>query len=239
MESISSLYGVNTSEVIGSLRAIDLEREYEKGTTVVGPHELLLRLLESRIGSPAQTFQHVCWFHLTRVPPDTDFAEGILPLHDALPRIWQTIISIPTDPGTKANLRKLQESGVPDYLYTLKTGNRLHSGPFAMLVKESAFNAHSMRNHDYLAFPEIIEDICNGYQTKFGGRIHEEVSAALRPCIVKFEVAEEEGENLIKPVLNYCWHKEHGQELGLGTNTCYDGNGKLIPRSAIREIEFP
>jgi len=88
-------------------------------------------------------------------------------------------------------------------------------------------------------FPEIIEDICNGYLRKFGSRIHDEVSAALRPCIVKFEVADEDTESLIPTVLNYCLHKEYGQELAIGTNTCYDGKGEAIPRSAIRKIEFP
>lgn len=239
VKSISNLYRVSASRVVSALKDIDLDLEYEKGTKDVSASELLLRIFESHVGSPVEIFQTVYWFHLTRVLPETDFGEGILPLHDALTRIWDTIVSIPDNPRTKANLRQLQKSGVPDYHYSLKTGNRLHSGPYAMLVRESAFSARSMLNHDYLAFPEIIEDICNGYQKKFGERLHEEVSAALRPCIVKFEVSEEGRKDLIEPALNYCWHKEHGEDLSFGTNTCYDGSGKLIPRSAIRKIEFP
>ena len=236
LESIGDLYGVSASAVVRTLRGIDLDRECEKAP-YVSPCELLLESFESGIGSQAQTIQRVCWFHLTRVPPGTDFSEGILPLHDALDKIWQTIISIPTDPDTRTNLRQLRESGVGSH-YELKTGSRLHSGPYAMLVRESAFSAHSVGNHDYLALPEIIEDICNGYLKKFGTTIHDEVCAALLPCIVKFEVADEETTRLICPVLNYCLHKERGQELSTETNTCYDGEGKLIPRSAIRNIEF-
>lgn len=238
VKSLSDLYCVDGSAIVRTLRALDFDRECERNPEV-SPDELLLALFESSIGTRANAFQRVCWFHLTRVPPETDFDEGILPLHDALDKIWRTIISIPSDPDRRTNLKQLRESGVPDYQYEMKTGNRLHSGPFAMLVRESAFNARSMCNHDYLALPEIIEDICNGYLKQFGTSIHDEVSAALRPCIVKFEVADEETAHLIRPVLRYCFHKERGQELSFGTNTCYDGEGKPIPRSAIHKIEFP
>jgi hypothetical protein len=40
-----------------------------------------------------------------------------------------------------------------------------------MLVREVAFDRPS-EYHDYLWLPEIIEDICNGYQRRYGERIH-------------------------------------------------------------------
>lgn len=239
LKSICDLYEATAADVTKFLRTVDLDKEYEKRTTSVSSKDLLTDLFESRFGLPTQAFRQVCWFHLTRVPRGTDFSEGILPLHLVLKTIWQTMISIPTDARTKANLRRLQKNGVPDDLYGLKTQSLLHSGPYAMLVRESAFHAGSIGNHDYLAFPEIIEDICNGYEKEFGERIHERVGAVLKPCIVKFETAEEDGNHLATPTLSYCWHKVHDQKLSFATNICYDGGGIAIPNTAIRRVEFP
>jgi len=238
LKSICDLYEVNVAHVTEFLQAVDLDKEYEKRTASVSSSDLLSDLFQSRFGLPTRAFQQVCWFHLTRVPLGTNFSEGILPLHLALEKIWQTIVSIVPDTRTKENLRTLQTMGVPDNLYALKTQSLIHSGPHAMLVRESAFHAKSMGNHDYLAFPEIIEDICNGYEKVFGEHIHEEVSTGLKPCIVKFEVAEEDGNQLITPVLFYCWYEVHNQELSLAANTCYVSEGITIPKGAIRKIEF-
>ena len=77
------------------------------------------------------------------------------------------MIAAVSNSATKANLEKLREVGVPDDLNNEKTTNRLHSGPYAMLVKESAFRSSEIGNHDYLEFPEIVEDICNGYERQY------------------------------------------------------------------------
>lgn len=107
-----------------------------------------------------------------------------------------------------------------------------------MLVRESAFHSGEMGNHDYLEFPEIVEDICNGYERRYGESIQEEISSALRKCIVKFEVPERDGAWLAAPALLYCWCKVHNEKLSTDANTCYDAKGAMIPHSAIRGIEF-
>jgi hypothetical protein len=239
LKSICDLYEATAADVTGFLWAVDLDKEHEKRMTSVSPRDPLTDLFESCFGLPTRAFHQVHWFHLTRVPRGTDFAEGILPLHLVLKTIWQTVISIPTDARTKANLQKLEKKGLPDNFYGLKTQSPTHSGPYAVLVRESAFHARSMGNHNYLAFPEIIEDICNGYQKEFGERIHERIATALKPCIVKFETAEEDGNRLVTPVLSYCWHKVHNQKLGSGTHHDYNAGGIAIPNAAIRRVEFP
>jgi hypothetical protein len=77
------------------------------------------------------------------------------------------------------------------------------------------------------------------YQKHFGERLHERVAAALKPCIVKFETVEENGNRLVAPALSYCWHKIHNQKLSCGINAPYDGGGMAIPNTAIRRVEFP
>jgi hypothetical protein len=95
-----------------------------------------------------------------------------------------------------------------------------------------------MGNHDYLAFPELVEDISNGYEKKFGERIHEEISDSLRRCVVKFQVPDENGSHLIAQCLQYCWSTVPGWVLTHASNMCYDGKGLVIPWEAIQKVEF-
>jgi hypothetical protein len=48
-----------------------------------------------------------------------------------------------------------------------------------------------------------MEDICNGYMEKFGVRIHEELSAGLKPRIVKFWSDQRCGEDCVQATLYY------------------------------------
>jgi hypothetical protein len=159
-------------------------------------------------------------------------------LGSILERIWQTLISIPGDQQRSANLESLKRTGVQDRLYRQKTASAFHFGPYAMLVRESAFWSREMRNHDYLGVPEIIEDICNDYKQRFGTTIETEISTALKPCIVKFEVEDDSASSLVENALRYCWCKANGHGLDFGANNCFDGKGKAIPHENIRKIEF-
>jgi len=198
----------------------------------------LFQSFECRFGPAKSAWEYVCWFHLTRVPEGTNFAEGILPLNLALDKVWAAMTAI-VNPIKKANLDKLRQVGVPNFQYGLKTSNpACFAGPYAMLVRESAFCSHEMGNHDYLTMPEIVEDICNGYEKQFNVSISEEIAAGLRKCIVKFEVTAERGEEHAAEVLSYCWCKYHNQDLHHDANMCHDNGGIPIPYSAIRKIEF-
>lgn len=239
MRSIADAYGANTADLTAFLSSVDLEGEYERKKILTTGDEYLLELFHSRFGRSAHLWDSVCWFHFTRVSLNSDFAEGILPLHLALDKIWRAMIAAVRDSAKKSNLERLREVGVPDRLYNLKTTNALHSGPYAMLVRESAFHSGEMGNHDYLEFPEIVEDICNGYERQYGESVHKEISSALRKCIVKFQnPPDRPGAALAAPTLLYCWCKVHNERLTLDANTSYDANGVVIPRSAIRGVEF-
>jgi hypothetical protein len=127
----------------------------------------------------------------SRVPPSADFAEGILPLDSALPKIWPAIIAAQPEARKKTILERLRRRGVPNHLYNFKVGATFAQGPYAMLVREVAFHANTIGNHDYLRTPEIVEDICSGYEEHSGERILEETLKTFRPCIVKFEHPED------------------------------------------------
>jgi hypothetical protein len=95
-----------------------------------------------------------------------------------------------------------------------------------------------MANHDYWRVPEIIEDICNGYDKQFGKSISADVGKALTPCVVKFEVRDDSARSLLEPALKYCWCKANDQPLHIGANTCFVGQGKAVPNECIKKIEF-
>ena len=239
IKCLADAYAAKISDVEVFLSALDLEKEYRTRKISVPSDEYLAGLFQSRFGRPVHVWNTICWFHLTRVPANTDFAEGILPLRLALEKIWRALISVQDDARKKAILESLRDKGVPDFQYKHKVGVALHDGPYAILVRESAFHSAAIGNHDYLKMPEIIEDICNGYEQDTGECIFDEIANAFKPCIVKFEESDlADDRHLMHVVLYYCWSKCRNEELCHLANTCFDANGRIIPRSAIRKIEF-
>lgn len=237
LRSIRDIYGVSDPVVAEYLQYVGLEEEYERNRISQDCDDHLKSIFEAEFGPPTEPLESVCWFHLTRVPKGTSFREGILPLGMALDKVWQTIAaSIPTK--KRRNLEKMRRSGVRDFQYTLKVGDKLHWGPYAMLVRESAFQASALGKHDYLDLPEIVEDICNEYLAEFCEDIREEVSAALTRCIVKFESRNANSYELVAPAFLYCWCETNSQEFNPLANTCYSASGEAVAFKAIRKVDF-
>jgi hypothetical protein len=239
-QSICEIFGISDGALVEFLTNLDRDKLYkDRDDAEIWTNDALISAIECQFETKAVPFDRVAWFHLTRTNRiAAPFAEGILALTERLQSIWQMLISIPGDTERSANLATLKKRGVPDRLYVLKADSALHSGPYAMLVRESAFCSTEMGNHDYLRMPEIIEDICNGYEKQFGKSILAEVGDVLTPCIVKFEVRDASARMLLEPALQYCWCKANGQHLHIGANTCFDGRGEAIPAECIKKIEF-
>lgn len=238
LESISTLYGITCHQVFDFLCSIDLEEEFKNKNMYKSPDNHLKDLFEIEFKQPIQRLQKTHWFHLTRVPENTNFSEGILPLHEVIGRMWSIIEAILVSPKEKKNIITLRARDALDFQYHLKTKYLIHSGPYAMLVREAAFNANALRNHDYLEIPEILEDICNGYRKVFGDSIYPTIVGALKKCIVKFESSKVVGAHLIAPALVYCWCKSKNVDLSSDANTCFDSGGEVIPKEAIISVEF-
>lgn len=239
-QSICEIFGISDRRLVEFLTNLDLDKLYrDREAAEIWTNDGLINALKIKFQREAVYFEDVAWFHLTRTThTSAAFGKGILPLTECLESIWQMLISIPGNAERSANLATLKTTGVPDDLYQLKADSALHSGPYAMLVKESAFFSSEMGNHDYLRMPEIIEDICNGYKKQFGESILAEVSEALTPCIVKFEMRDDSARSLLEPALQYCWCKANRQPLHIGANMCFDGQGNSVPSECIKEIQF-
>ncbi|BBT17353.1 hypothetical protein WP8S17C03_34020 [Metapseudomonas otitidis] len=238
IESISQVYGVGVDSIEGFLKVIDLEAEYERSKIYHSCDTYLKILFEQEFGAPRVQLDTVAWFHLTRTVSASDFSQGILPLGQVLGRIWDMLDSLLDDPVQKANLAAMRVGGVDDFQYNLKSQDKFHHGPYAMLVREAAFNSGRIGNHDYLEVPEIIEDICSGYKKQFGHCIYRVIVSKLKKCIVKFESGKLVDDSLLAPALLYCWCKVRGEEFSSFANTCFDSEGVAIPKEKIVGVSF-
>jgi len=238
LRSISELYVVPAADIDAFLIGVDLEAYYEEFAPAAPGDVTITALLEEEFGHAERELSQVSWFHLTRVLASEQFAQGILPLADALEGIWGTLFSVFHNSVHSDNLRLLRQSGVPNFQYNLKVGKPVHGGPYAMLVREVAFRAKEIGNHDYLEFPEIIEDICLGYEKRFGVSIQDKVTAALLPCIVKFRSDRVIRRGCIEAAVYYLYLTGRGERLSMYANTCYDGRNTPVPREQIIDVEF-
>jgi hypothetical protein len=200
--------------------------------------EYLYAVAEGHLGCPSP-LDAVCWFHTTRIFPGTTFSEGILPLDAALPALKERLIEAVDDASLKVQLRDaLYVSGVGDHHYANKTQNSIHWGPYAILVRDVASCAANLSQHDYLAMPEIIEDICNGFDSPVREELLTVFNVKLRPAVVKFTAPADQDEAYISTAL--CYVHSMIQEGKLDTNSvmCFDGENNPVPPHDILKVEF-
>lgn len=238
LKSLSNLYGVDPHIIVNFINETDLDYELEHFEVMESCDRYIQEKFEKAFGKAKVDISKVAWFHLTRTPSESDFSEGILPLNLALDRIWDTVIFLVDSGVEKERLHYMRLNGVSDFQYGLKVGDSLHWGPFAMLVRKVAFNAAKVINHDYLEIPEIIEDICNGYETKYGESIYDKVASGLKKCIVKFYSEKKTGNHLLGNALLYCWVEIKNEDFISFANTCFDGEAVLIKPESIVAVEF-
>ncbi|MBW6453781.1 MAG: hypothetical protein K0A92_08390 [Methyloprofundus sp.] len=146
--SISDAYGLTRESVEKSLKSIDLDAEYEKGIVYNSCDNHLKYIFELEFGRVKSSIGKVYWFHLTRTPRTSNFKEGVLPLGQALERIWDALSELLESPDKKEKISIMRNNGVRAFQFNLKAPSSLHHGPYAMLVREAAFNSKKIRNHD-------------------------------------------------------------------------------------------
>jgi hypothetical protein len=237
LASIAAIYEVAREDIDDFLRLFDIDKYYAENAPSRSADNELLLLFEGRFGSPRVPPSTVYWFHLTRVLPAVDFAHGIKPLSAALDDVWDTVCDVFKGTAHEEGLKALRSGGVPDHAYVLKLSSPVHGGPFGMLVRDSAFRAEEMWNHDYLSLPEIMEDICNGYLTAYRQPIHDQLRDALMPCGVKFW-SRRQIEGCIRAAMYYLYCTAHNRRLTIDANTCYDGGNERVPPEQIVKVEF-
>lgn len=239
LASVAQIYRIDAGRIDSFFAGFDLEEHYERFDPPRPGDEELRRVFESEFSSRPLPLDRACWFHLTRAPRGETFAEGVLPLTASIDKVWMAVLKVFQGTRHEARLASLRASGVPGFHYHLKVGDPFHAGPYAMLVRDVASRANEIGNHDYLWLPEIMEDICTGYQERFNECLAEHLSAALVPTVVKFWSATQKGDYCVQAALNYLYRTVHNKPLNIDANTGYDGNNVTIPPNQIICIEQP
>jgi hypothetical protein len=198
--------------------------------------EYLYEVVVKHFGMPGEMLG-AYWFHTTRTLKTTTFASGIKPLGSILNDVWDMLLSAVEDPVIHARLVWMRANGVGDSHFITKTNNSMHWGPFGILVRDVAFHANSLLQHDYLGMPEIIEDICNGYKSKYRESIIEIFNSALTPTIVKFFSASQTGQIYIETSLCYLSSVLECGKPCSASIACFNGNGNQILAHDISKIE--
>lgn len=239
LDSLAKVFCCDRGQLEDALRSLDLSSIYSdlNESPDIPSDEYLYKHIVDKFGEPCAT-DSVCWFHLTRTVKENDFSDGILPLTEVLDSIWSMLFEIFDNSEASANLKRLKEEGVPDFQYSLKSEDDFHAGPYAILVRDVAFNASRLAQHDYLSMPEIIEDICHGYKVKYGTSIYEEVENALCPCIVKFEVYEPADQAQLEAALYYAYTCANELPVEWGAVYGFDAENTVIEEDCILEVEF-
>lgn len=239
--SLESILGIGIRDLKVAFKSFNMDSFYAENPHYPDPPENLL--LEKIIGrsSTLPAFDQVCWFHLTRTVPTNTFDEGILPLGEQIEKIWVFLYSLIEQDFPQEewnNFRcDLGNSHSAD-LYRMKVNDSLHWGPYGVLVKDIAFRAKEVGNHEYFRTPEIVEDICTCFNEKYNLDLQEAFFNNTKPCIVKF-IDETPRPDCIEAAMYYLYMMFYGNELSLFCNTCFDGEAAAVPKERILNIKFP
>ena len=237
-KSISKIYSVKPNDIEDFLISLDIEEYFRKHDPSDYGNKVLIDLFEKEFNKTFRSLDYVFWFHLTRAFRDNDFRDGVLPLHQVLEEnIWPTFFKIFRGTKHLTRLKHMKKQGVDNRLYNMKTKHEYLGGPYALLIYNKKFEGTCVKT-EFLEFPEIIEDICNGYQNSYNESIHNTVKNSLVSCIVKFKSRRRLDRRCISAALYYLYKICNNEELSIHSNTCFDGEGKLIPYEDIIKIEY-
>jgi len=238
-DSLCQLFGCRDEALTAFLSGRSLDDEFSRDYKRLPQFdEFIYQRACAALGTP-QMPEQLCWFHGTRVPPGTTFAEGILPLPLALESLKRSIQETLVDDADRQEVANAFAR--PDGL-TFQLQHKLTStteyGPFAMFVLETALNAHATRQHSYVDMPEIIEDLCAEVHASCGRDLLPAFEAAWQPAAVKFVTPAFSPEFHIGVALCYLRSCSlHGAPTSSSIAN-FDGDNTTVPAGSIQRIIY-
>jgi hypothetical protein len=238
--SLEPLLEMNQSQIRAKLKEYSIDDFLGRyaGRTPSSFRELVLQHVTG--GAPIRFPDLVIWFHATRVPPGTSFSEGLHTLPQRAEIIKAFLKSlIPSCLGSGFMPPSETSSWVQQgwRQHGWKLSQHIDWGPDAFLVRDAIFERDDSF-HDYLATPEVIEDLA---LILAGDRWSELVGCfrdVTQPCIVKFRSARPRSDT-VAVALYYSYSAEWGLGIDVDASTCYSGDGEAIPPQDILDVEFP
>jgi len=242
LASLAEALAVDVEELRASVLAYDESRFADSSED---PYVRLPRELLEGLGRDAETISldSAFYFHGTRVPdPDSFYRDGILPLDDVIGRVWAALFELVRDERSTEDWAEFRgeverdAGGHDGFLYRLKTGDRLHFGPYGVLVRETLLGPSATSSHDYLGCPEIVQDIARCYQSAYGVDLEARFCAASRPVIVKFQ-STDVWAGALPTALWFVFAKLRHDELTLNARGGFDGEGRAVPPEDVVDVE--
>lgn len=246
IECVSEYFNTTSDEIFHTLSNLSFE-SYQK--SAFKNHDdfpvYLLDCLNKQFVY-TQKIEYVMWFHLTRTLNPDSYYKGIYPLNLISDSILENCYSLVADKVSLREWKKICDTGSGGdltWIYKMKRENKIHYGPYAMLVKEAAYCYDDIGNHDYLSLPELIEDLGRGMDKICGINLIEEYRNSSVPTIVKFKLLPEIGavnlrdDDYIEIAISYLHTKIHNKEMGMNDNICFNGEGMVIPAENIVYVE--
>lgn len=240
IDSISKIFSCTSSEFSEFSNSLDLEKSFVNtgASEAVSFEGYVFNTFVDHFQLPA-AFDEICWFHGSRTLQSSSFKKGLLPLNEVLPQIWDSLILKAPNEHVQNNLLILRKDGVPNKLYGLKVPDKTHWGPYGYLVKEFLTHTEELCQHNYLAMPEIIEDICSGYKEKFQESIVDIYTQLLKPCIVKFITpASDIYSDVTNIALCYAYFRSRNEPINSCEVACFNGHGHAIGSEKILSAEY-
>jgi hypothetical protein len=246
LASLASGIGVNREALVQELNDYDEARFINCSED---PEAQMPREVLQRLGAELATtrFEGVYLFHGTRVfDPDGFQRRGLLPLDLMLDEVWEMLYGLAQDEFSREQWqefkRSIEEEGAGGHdgeLYRLKVVGadaELHHGPHAEVVRELFFHPEEVGSHDYLACPELVQDLARCFRSAYGIDLEARFRAATVPCLVKLR-SERVMPGAIKAAL---WFAFSMLREGVPTrNACWglDLEGESVPPEDVVDVE--
>ena len=238
--SLAAGAGVTEQALLQAIDATDLDpAPSDEDVWVAVPRQICTA---AGFNIEAVRFPGAYYFHGTRVVDPMAFKrDGILPLSAMVDRLWEMLFSLVKDQVSAVEwrqLRKQLDSGESNddhssWLYRMKTGDPAHYGPYASLVRDHV-RYPIPGEHNYLASPEIVEDIARSV----GLGLQHRFEAASSPCIVKFrsqDIAHRVAAT--EAALWYVSSRTKGIELGPSSVYGHSCDGRPVPVDDVVGVE--
>jgi hypothetical protein len=237
LRTLASAIGVTVGDLSETLLGYDDSRFSD---TSEAPYERMPREVLSELGTDASLIQleDVYYFHGTRVVDPNEFLRrGILPFPEIIEQIWRTLYELlrRTHEFNLDQWNDFRRSVESKHPYNVKAENKFDHGPNAFVVRELLFHPGTAR-HDYLACPEIVQDIARFFRSAHGVDLEERFCSESKACIVKFRSSKKPSD-VLTPVLWYLFSMLRTGEVTENAEGGFAGEGILVPPEDVIAVE--
>jgi hypothetical protein len=242
LKGICDIFEIQESDLLRFLEDSNLNVEHATKHSKEMPfEEFLYNAFITGFNCTPISITKVCWFHLARTLDPQSYENGIFPLGKIKDRLFSEMYQLISDKFTPEEWEEIIRSpgGRNHLAYGERVGNVMLHGCYAMLINEEAFLSEEFNAHDYLAIPEIVEDLCYAVEEKYGIDLMALYKAYSSSIIVKFFTFPSdfsEQQRILTTVLSYLRSKCLNTEL-TGLYYGFAAQNEIIPPEQIIQIE--